>query len=118
MRWLLLEALLLEATGRAAAGLSRGRALWTEDAPRLGSRPLRSGRVVPEALRMGVVRRPGTGKAREEVLGTTGLGTLPRMASWLFRAGSPGQLWKKDQGHAGKAARGLVDMGEGSISAA
>jgi hypothetical protein len=50
------------------------------------------------------------------VLGRTGPG-LPRMASWLFRDGSPGQLWKKDQGHIGKA-KGLAGVGEGSISAA
>lgn len=51
------------------------------------------------------------------MLGRTGPGTLPRTASWLLRAGSPGQLWKKDQGQAAKA-RGPACVGEGSISAA
>lgn len=46
-----------------------------------------------------------------------GPGTLPRMASWLLGADSPGQLWKKDQGQAGKA-KGPAGVGEGSISAA
>lgn len=59
--WLLLAALMLGATGRGAAGLSRGRALRVEDAPRLGSKFLRAGRTVPAALRTGVVRRAGMG---------------------------------------------------------
>lgn len=46
-----------------------------------------------------------------------GPGTLPRIASWLLGAESPGQLWKKDQGQAGKA-KGPGGVGEGSISAA
>lgn len=59
--WLLLPALPLEAMGRGTAGLSRGRALRVEDAPRLGSKFLRVGRMVPAALRTGVVRRAGMG---------------------------------------------------------
>lgn len=115
--WLLLAALLLEAMGRGTAGLSRGRTLRVEGAPRLGSKFLRAGRMVPAALRTGVARRAGMGYAREEVLGRMGPGTLPRMASWLLGTDSPGQLWKKDQGQAGKA-KGPVGVGEGSISAA
>lgn len=115
--WLLLEALPLGATGRGTAGLSRGRALRIEDAPRLGSRCLRAGRTVPAALRKGTARRAGMGQARETAPGRTGPGALPRMASWLLGADSPGQLWKKDQGQAGKA-RGLAGVGAGSISAA
>lgn len=60
-RWLLLAALLLGATWRGATGLSRGRSLRMEGAPRLGSRLLRVGRIEPEALRMGAVLRAGMG---------------------------------------------------------
>lgn len=115
--WLLLAALPLGAAGRGTAGLSRGRTLRIEDAPRLGSRCLRAGRTAPAALRKGIARRAGMGQAREAVLGRTGPGALPRTASGLLGADSPGQLWKKDQGQAGKA-RGLAGVGEGSISAA
>lgn len=59
--WLLLAALPLGAAGRGAAGLSRGRALRVEDAPRLGSKFLRAGRMVPAALRKGAARRAGMG---------------------------------------------------------
>lgn len=59
--WLLLAALMLGATGRGAAGLSKGRALLMEDAPRLGSKFLRAGRMVPVALRTGAVRRAWRG---------------------------------------------------------
>lgn len=59
--WLFLAALLLGATGTGVAGLSRGRALRAEDAPRLGSTFLRAGRMMPVALRMGAVRRAGMG---------------------------------------------------------
>ena len=57
--WLPLAALPLG--GRGAAGLSRGRALRVEDAPRLGSKFLRAGRVAPVALRKGVVLKAGMG---------------------------------------------------------
>lgn len=59
--WLLLAALLLGAMGRGTAGLSRGRTLRAEDAPRLGSKFLRAGRRVPAALRTGAARRAGVG---------------------------------------------------------
>lgn len=59
--WLLLAALPLGAMGRGTAGLSRGRTLRAEGAPRLGSTFLRAGRRVPAALRMGAVRRAGAG---------------------------------------------------------
>lgn len=59
--WPLRPALLFEARGRGAAGLSRGRALRAVDAPLLGNKFLRAGRMVPEARRMGVVRKAGMG---------------------------------------------------------
>lgn len=115
--WLLLATLLPGAVGGGAAGLSGGWALWAEAAPRLGTRFLRAGRMVPATLCTGVDRRAEMGKVGEETLGRTGPGTLPRMASWPLREGNPEQLWRKDQGHTGKA-RAPVGVGEGSISAA